>query len=140
MRILILIFYLLFVVCRFDCRFASNLSSNQVKDAGKTHQEKAKALKTEENKAKKKEPPPIMLITDANNIVVMSLEDAGKLAKKKSLHLVEVSGESEHLKTDKQVYKLVTTAQFYGDDWRDKKGRGLLLPNTYLHAYKYEYS
>jgi translation initiation factor IF-3 len=60
-------------------------------------------------KPKTMESPKIMLISETNSISVVTLEEAHKIAERKSLHLVP--GEATN-KTDKPVYKLLTNADF----------------------------
>ncbi|CAG7820085.1 unnamed protein product [Allacma fusca] len=97
-----------------QCRYASGATTT--KDLEPKSKEKERLDKA---KSKRAEPPPILLMDEREAISVISLEDAGKLAKKRGLYLVE--SVDHGMKSGKQVYKLVSKSQFYGDDWKTKK-------------------
>ncbi|XP_021950593.1 uncharacterized protein LOC110847867 [Folsomia candida] len=64
-------------------------------------------------KSKTAESPKIMLVSETKHISVVTLEEAQKIAERKTLHLV--AGDSK-LSKDKPVYKLVTNAEFLASD------------------------
>ena len=66
------------------------------------------------------------MLDEKGNFNVMTLEEAGKLAKKKSLNLIEVDTKAENIKSTKgrAVYKLMSQAEFYGDDFKSKNSAG----------------
>jgi len=56
------------------------------------------------------ESPKVMLISEFNSISVMTLEEAKKVAVRKGLHMIP--DDSAKHKTEKEVYRLVTNAEF----------------------------
>lgn len=70
-------------------------------------------------KSKTAESPKIMLVSETKHISVVTLEEAQKIAERKTLHLV--AGDSK-LSKDKPVYKLVTNAEFLASDSDSSRG------------------
>ncbi|XP_067012245.2 translation initiation factor IF-3 [Anabrus simplex] len=72
-----------------------------------------------EGTTKKKKGPKITLLGVDGNLSVVSLEEAQKLAKRRDLKLVKIT--DVDTKTDRPIYKLMTGAQFFEEDLKERK-------------------
>lgn len=62
----------------------------------------------------------VFLISESEDISEVTLLEAEKISKKKGLQLVKVDDTKGRLHTDKKVYRLMSNAQYFGDDWKSR--------------------